>query len=411
MQSRILSAILQTNWLMNADQLQILTDIATRKNDDVIQMIRKEQGETIRSSHTMEIRGDIAIIPILGPIFPKANIMTELCDATSLETTSINFNKALSSNEVKMIVFEISSPGGSSSGVNEFAEMIYQARGQKPIISYVSDSGSSAAYWIASAADRIVLDETAMVGSVGVVTQISKNTDDDSYQFVSSNAPNKRPDYESDKGKESVQTLIDDLESVFIDKVARNMGTDRAYVLKNFGLGGMKIGQKAIDAGMAHELGSMESVITGMTGDLTKNGGCISTSTNDKIKTEAEMTVKKEDIDQKYISLNFPQIAEAFQVEGAKKERARIEDIDKLHVTGAESLIADAKANGTRPGDLAMQIVGFTQGKKEGVLKNLKAGSDEENGTNQVDAGHFETEEEDLLMKQIDAAVDAEGAE
>jgi ClpP class serine protease len=53
-------------------------------------------------------------------------------------------------------------------GANELAQAIYEARGTKPIVAYVGGSGASAAYWIASAADRIVVSPTAVLGSIGV---------------------------------------------------------------------------------------------------------------------------------------------------------------------------------------------------------------------------------------------------
>jgi ClpP class serine protease len=50
----------------------------------------------------------------------------------------------------------IDSPGGEVNGANELAQAIYDARGKKPIVAYVGGAGASAAYWVASAADRVV---------------------------------------------------------------------------------------------------------------------------------------------------------------------------------------------------------------------------------------------------------------
>jgi signal peptide peptidase SppA len=53
--------------------------------------------------------------------------------------------------------------------VSEFAAQIRAATKIKPVVAYVSDTGASAAYWIASAASELVIRDTAAVGSIGTV--------------------------------------------------------------------------------------------------------------------------------------------------------------------------------------------------------------------------------------------------
>ena len=54
-------------------------------------------------------------------------------------------------------MLDIDSPGGEVSGCFDLVDTIAAARGQKPIWSIVDDCACSAAYAIASAADRIIL--------------------------------------------------------------------------------------------------------------------------------------------------------------------------------------------------------------------------------------------------------------
>nr|WP_239033073.1 S49 family peptidase [Pseudoalteromonas luteoviolacea] len=145
--------------------------------------------------------------------------------------------------------------------------MIYNARGKKPIIGYVGGTGASAIYWIASACDELVIDATAMLGSVGVVMTLERIKPDENnkrerLEIVSSQSPNKRQDAFSDEGKAANQKVVDQLGEVFINRVARNMNVSTDHVLTHFGQGGLLVGQEAVNKKMASRLGSLESVIS-----------------------------------------------------------------------------------------------------------------------------------------------------
>lgn len=123
----------------------------------------------------------------------------------------------------------------------------------------------AAAYWIASAADEVVVDDTALLGSIGVVVEVAVRRADDGqkrYTFVSRNAPNKRPDIETEQGRAEIAKSIDALAEVFVAKVARNLAVDPEDVPAMGDHGGLKVGAAAVAAGLAHRLGSLESLIT-----------------------------------------------------------------------------------------------------------------------------------------------------
>jgi len=79
--------------------------------------------------------------------------------------------------------------------------------------------------------------------------------------ITSTNAPLKRPDYTTDEGKALLQSEVDSLESQFIGAVAAFRDTTTAIVQSDFGRGGMKMGQDAVDAGMADRCGDFESTL------------------------------------------------------------------------------------------------------------------------------------------------------
>lgn len=69
---------------------------------------------------------------------------------------------------VDAILLLIDSPGGTVAGTAEAAKAVAEARTAKPVWAFIEDLGASAAYWIASQADRVIAnDRTASVGSIG----------------------------------------------------------------------------------------------------------------------------------------------------------------------------------------------------------------------------------------------------
>ena len=101
-------------------------------------------------------------------------------------------------------MLEIDSPGGQIAGISEFADQV--AAAGKPIVAYISDIGASAAYWIASAADQVIIRDTAAAGSVGVVATLRRDKkDNDRIQIVSSQSPRKRVDPETEEGRSVLQ--------------------------------------------------------------------------------------------------------------------------------------------------------------------------------------------------------------
>lgn len=58
--------------------------------------------------------------------------------------------------------------------------------------------------------------------------------------------------------------MVDDLAEVFVGAVAKHRRVTTDAVIKNFGAGGVKIGAKAVAAGMADEVGQFEAVLASL---------------------------------------------------------------------------------------------------------------------------------------------------
>lgn len=258
-------------WAMRTDALENLLAIANRQHEVTPQALEAYRAQYADRGERLRIRDDVAILDVQGPLFKKANLLQEISGATSYAIMARDFQAALDDPQVRGIVLNIDSPGGMANGADELATAIAAARGKKPIIAYASGQAASAAYWIASAADKIVLSEGSEVGSIGVVMAIEDRSGADekrgvkTVQFVSSSAPNKRPSYDTEDGRAVWQRRVDDLEAVFVASVARNRGVSEDTVRKDFGAGGVEIGANAVAKGMADEVGTFESAFVQLT--------------------------------------------------------------------------------------------------------------------------------------------------
>lgn len=233
-----------------------------RETNRTPEAIAKEMGKEMKNTHAVSIRESVAVIPITGPLFRHANLMTSICGATSYELLAQDFHKALADPNIRAILFDIDSPGGEVNGCSELADIIYKARGEKPVIAYASGSCCSGAYWIASACNKIYAADTAILGSIGVVSVFEKDNDEKIIEIVSSQSPNKRPNVETEEGKAKIQEHVDALADVFINKIALNRDISPKDVIQNFGSGDVFIGQKAVRIGLADGLSSFEELVS-----------------------------------------------------------------------------------------------------------------------------------------------------
>lgn len=213
----------------------------------------------------------VGVMPVIGSVRPRGfSIMDWLLGTGGfvLEHAARDLQLLLEDPGVTAIVFDVSSPGGMAEGVQEFAQMVFAARGQKPLVAYAGGMAASAAYWVAAAADEIVINPTGEAGSIGVVATyidlrgMQAQAGIQEIEFVSSQSPNKRADPMKAEGAALIQRRVDDMAEVFVQTMAQYRGVSRDDVIQRFGAGDVMVGQRAIDAGLADNLGSFDEVLS-----------------------------------------------------------------------------------------------------------------------------------------------------
>ncbi|UXU76282.1 MULTISPECIES: S49 family peptidase [unclassified Paracoccus (in: a-proteobacteria)] len=115
----------------------------------------------------------IAVIEIAGTLVHRGAWIGQSSGLTSYEGIATQLQAALADPAIRAIALDIDSFGGEVAGAFDLADRIRAARAQKPVHAFVADHALSAAYALASQADRIILPRTGAVGSIGVVAMHS----------------------------------------------------------------------------------------------------------------------------------------------------------------------------------------------------------------------------------------------
>lgn len=308
--------------------------------------INKYAGQVDYKTYDVTYHGSVGVISVSGIISRHADMFASFLGMSSaaIENIAKDFQILLDNEEVKSIILDFDTPGGAITGVNELAEIIYKARGIKPIKAYVTGMACSAGYFLAAACDEIIIDEMGSVGSIGVMRVVSKSNEK-SVIFKSSQSPMKNIDGESEQGRAEYQAKVDYLASIFIDKVAKYRGITSDEVINRGNKGGVLVGAVAVTAGLADRLGSMDSLII-----------------------ELNNTNKKENYKEKNMPENLKEQAEEKAVDTASieanavaAERKRVAELMAINVPGCEKLVQEAISSGASVAEANARIVAYIQ--------------------------------------------------
>lgn len=215
----------------------------------------------------------VAIIPISGSLWHRFS--GSYGWVTGYTAIQRQFRAALADDDVTAIVFDVDSYGGDAAGCFELSEEIYNARGAKPIHAVVDAHCYSAAYALASAADRMTVTRTGGVGSIGVVmmtVDASKFYEDAGITYNLIYAGDHKVDgnpYEklSPKARARFQARVDSLYDEFVTTVARNRGIDASAVRKTeaatFGAA------EALELGLVDAIGTPQEALTALFAELS----------------------------------------------------------------------------------------------------------------------------------------------
>lgn len=207
--------------------------------------------------------GRVAIIPLMG-------VMTRNGDMCSWGTEDVAswLMEAYADDSVIGVILEVNSGGGSVDGTELLAEVVRQRT--KPVVAYVTGMAASAAYWVASQCDEIIMESAiaSEVGSIGVLAMhvdASAAYEKEGYKVTIIRA-------DGSEGK----TLFNSIEPLSADLIAtlraemkpirnefiRQVKAGRPAIIDDsIFQGGMYSGKEAVKNGMADKIGYLGDAI------------------------------------------------------------------------------------------------------------------------------------------------------
>lgn len=114
-----------------------------------------------------------------GPVVPVVRLQGVIASGSllggrslSIESVGPMLQRAFAMRGVKAVALAINSPGGSPVQSALIAQRIRLLASEKqiPVVAFVEDVAASGGYWLACAADEIIVDPNSIVGSIGVVS-------------------------------------------------------------------------------------------------------------------------------------------------------------------------------------------------------------------------------------------------
>lgn len=211
------------------------------------------------------------VVPIRGQITKRSS---SFGGTSSLETRRILRN-ASTDETVTGVMLMIDSPGGTAAGTFELAEEVRRFGEVKPIRAHIEDLGASAAYWVASQAQMITINQMGEAGSIGTVAVLvdsSKAMENaglevhviSTGEFKGAGAPGTEI---TDRQLAVFQEQVEDVNQHFLDGVSSGRGLT-GPALARVSTGRVWIAEKAQALGLVDDIMSFEDAIQQFSDEL-----------------------------------------------------------------------------------------------------------------------------------------------
>lgn len=260
---RVWSLLKSTVWAIQPEKLEEIITVLQLKASGV------EVPYEAATERPPERRQGVAVLPLVGVIGQRMNIFMKFSGGTSTELFARDLRALMADPEVGAVLIDIDSPGGGVFGVPELAQEIFENRGKKPIVGVANSFSASAAYWIGSAVDELVVTPSGEVGSIGVYalhTEFSEADARDGIRntFIKAGRLKTAGNELEPLGEEArayLQSGVDRYYDMFTAAVAKYRGKKVGEVREGFGEGGMVGAHDAVKMGMADRVGTFDETL------------------------------------------------------------------------------------------------------------------------------------------------------
>lgn len=219
----------------------------------------------------------IAVIPIYGTLVRRTVGLEAESGLSSYSALSSQIDAVLADPGVSGILLDIDSPGGESSGVFDLADHIRAASAIKPIWAVANDMAFSAAYALASAANKVFVSRTGRVGSIGVIAMHADESARDMQEgvrYTTVFAGERKNDLNphapiTSEAQAYLQSEVDRVYELFIATIAKHRGISVDAVRGT--QAALLPGPQAVTLGFADALGSFDEALAQLAQSLNRS--------------------------------------------------------------------------------------------------------------------------------------------
>lgn len=262
----MLAAVYGTPWAITESWLDTIAGIVEDRSKASIQEFKSMMDDSDDDSESpLQMVGNVAVIPVMGPIVPRANFFSAMSGATSSSGVSDMIDEAMSK-KPDAIVFQIDSPGGAIPGGFEVANKI--ASLPVPTVAMIEGTGASLAYLWAAQCDMIYCSQASVVGSVSVIMRMvsgdrAMKNDGMDVVTMKSGALKNAGDPSGLQSSAQYQSLLTQL-NTYHDMFTAAVSTKRAQKMDvgKVATGDVWIGSKAVANGLADGVSTMQDVLS-----------------------------------------------------------------------------------------------------------------------------------------------------
>jgi signal peptide peptidase SppA len=283
---RILAGVANGVWLIDPDKAREIISVLALRAGGGQTLWSGEPAQQVYASEPLQgRRGPVHVLKLHGTIMPRSGMMSQMSGGASLEQFQKAFGVAAQDETAQAIVLDVDSPGGSVEFVPETAEMVYRARrAGRPIVAVSNTTMASAAYFIASAADEIVVTPSGMIGSIGVYTMHDDLSEALKARGISRSLIKEGPRKAEgaigaldEAARAHIQAFCADAYDLFVKAVAKHRGVPVATVRADpeksethMGGGRAYAAREGVRLGLADRVATLEETLARVsTGDRT----------------------------------------------------------------------------------------------------------------------------------------------
>ena len=213
-----------------------------------------------------------AVVDVLGVIAEN--------EAANADSIIEGLRDAMKDENTKGVILNINSPGGSpvqSAYVYAEIRRLKEKYPSTPIYAVVSDICASGGYYIASAADKIFVNQSSMIGSIGVImngfgfVHVMEKLGVDRRLIIAGEHKALMDPFSPVNAEETahMQALLDEVHQQFIDAVRAGRG-NRLIETEGMFSGLVWTGAKGVKLGLADGFGSVDTVARDVIGVKTR---------------------------------------------------------------------------------------------------------------------------------------------